>query len=339
LIILFIKKKGKDDNNTSITCSPSTTFYDIESDSSDYTEPDEDDDDGAETDDDLMIMSIEEQQDAKYLAIFQNGSENFDNEIMSVQDVNALKKLEQSMMDRTDKGYYRCKIKHEKFYKECKMAIEKYITPGMLAMLQHNFSTQKNESLNHSVATLAPKGKDYSKSSSLKTRVMLVAGAQIVGHYTLWKRIFTRFQIVMDDNLARHLQKKDANKEERQIVQKMKEYKVSRSTNRYAKFAEAHRSQLEDTKTGAQYESGVAVKNAKKTLKDLPKRNPKGTQPSEWKCRYHHVNYCTKKGHKDARSVDCCMYGKSKQEQDAVVAIIMEDAIQNTILSSDRDGK
>ena len=34
-------------------------------------------------------------------------------------------------------------------------------------MLQNEFSTQKNEALNHSVATLAPKGKDYSQSSSL----------------------------------------------------------------------------------------------------------------------------------------------------------------------------
>ena len=74
-------------------------------------------------------------------------------------------------------------------------------------------------------------------------------------------------------------------------------------------------------------------------LKDLPKRNPEGTQPSEWKCKYHHLTFCTKKGHYDARSVDCCMYGRSKEEQDAAVATIMEDAIQNAILSNDRDGK
>eukprot|EP00555_Chaetoceros_dichaeta_P003533 CAMPEP_0198250104 /NCGR_PEP_ID=MMETSP1447-20131203/1415_1 /TAXON_ID=420782 /ORGANISM="Chaetoceros dichaeta, Strain CCMP1751" /LENGTH=74 /DNA_ID=CAMNT_0043934883 /DNA_START=147 /DNA_END=368 /DNA_ORIENTATION=- len=63
---------------------------------------------------------------------------------------------------------------------------QKYITPEMLVMLQHEFSTQKNESLNHSVATLAAKGKDYSKSSSLQTRVMLTGAAQIVGRYQLW---------------------------------------------------------------------------------------------------------------------------------------------------------
>ena len=130
-----------DPNQT--TGSPSTMYYNIESDSSEYSESDEDDDDGDVTDDDLLRMSEEEKKDAKYLAIFQNSSEHFDEEIMSVDDVNDLKKLEQSMMDRTDKGYYRCKVQHETFYKECKTALAKYITPEMLTMLQHNISTKK----------------------------------------------------------------------------------------------------------------------------------------------------------------------------------------------------
>ena len=167
------------------------------------------------------------------------------------------------MMDRTDKGYYRCKIRDENFYNECRTAIAKYITPQMLSMLQHEFSTKKNEALNHSVATLAPKGKDYSQSSSLKTRVMLTAGAQIQGHYRLWNRIFLKFKIPFDKNLISHLQMKEKNKRNRQIMQKTKEYKTSRSSNRYAKFSKAHCSQLEDSKTGAQYESGIADKNVK----------------------------------------------------------------------------
>ena len=71
---------------------------------------------------------------------------------------------------------------------------------------------------------------------------MLTAGAQLAVHFSLWNRIFSRFQITMDENLIRHLQKKDGNKGKKQILQKSKEYKSSRSTNRYAKFAEAHRS-------------------------------------------------------------------------------------------------
>ena len=70
------------------------------------------------------------------------------------------------MMDRTDNGYYRCKIKHETFYNEYTSAYVKHITPAMLLTLKHNYSTQKNKSLNHSVTTLALNGKDYSQSAS-----------------------------------------------------------------------------------------------------------------------------------------------------------------------------
>jgi len=58
--------------------------------------------------------------------------------------------------------------------------------------------------------------------------------------------------------------------QQRKVYQKTKEYKSGKNANRYAKFAEAHRLQLEDVKTGAKYESGVAVKN-KNSLKDAPK--------------------------------------------------------------------
>ena len=81
--------------------------------------------------------------------------------------------------------------------------------------------------------------------------------------------------------MSRHLKNKDKNKRKRQHQQKTVDYKAGRSANRYSKFAEAHRSQLEDAKTGVAYESGIAVKHAKKTIKEAPKRNPEGTLPSE----------------------------------------------------------
>lgn len=121
---------------------------------------------------------------------------------------------------------------------------------------------------------------------------MLTAGTHFVGHYQLWKRSFAKFQISLYANLIRHLKEKDRTKERRQVVQKTNAYKSTPRTNQYAKFAEAHRSQLEENKTGAKYESGVAVKEDKKTLKLAPKRNPKGTLPSDWKCPFFHPKFC-----------------------------------------------
>ena len=134
---------------------------------------------------------------------------------------------------------------------------------------------------------------------------MLTSAVQIIGHYQLWKRLFSKFNLELDSNLIHHLKGKDITKEKRQIEKNTKEYKSKRSTNRYAKFAEAHRSQLDEVKTRTMYESGVAVKLGKKTIKSAPKRNPEGTLTSDFTCAYYHPKFCVAKGHRDCRSVDC----------------------------------
>ena len=72
--------------------SSSPMFYNIDSDSSDYRESDYDDE-GDVTDEDLFEMNTDKKHDAKYLAIFQNNNEEFDEQIMSLDDSNELKKL------------------------------------------------------------------------------------------------------------------------------------------------------------------------------------------------------------------------------------------------------
>ena len=232
------------------------------------------------------------------------------------------------MIDRTNKGYYRCKIKDHLLYEECIGAMSKNTTADMMAMLQHNKSTQPNESMNHSVASSAPKIKKNYKSSSLTTRVMLVAGAQIIGHCELWKRVLNLFGLQIDKNLVRHLTKRDERKNKRRAVQKTKDYKSYRSAKRYNKYAKAHTDQLDDMKTGAQYETGVAVAIAKNPIKAAP-RNPEGTLPENWKCPLFHPDYCQKLGHKGCRSADCHMNMKktTKEERDEAIKMISEEAI------------
>lgn len=105
------------------------------------------------------------------------------------------------------------------------------------------------------------------------------------------------------------------------------EYKSSHSVNRYKKFAEANRSQLEDTKAWVIYESGVAVKIAIRSLKDASKCNPEGTLPSDWKFPYYHENYCCHKGYHDCCIDEVYMHGVSKEARDEALAFILEEAI------------
>ena len=98
-------------------------------------------------------------------------------------------------------------------------------------MFDAQFQCTKNKAINNSVATGAPKGKDYSQSASLQTRVMLIGAAQIIDHYQLWKRLLSKFNLELDSNLIHHLKGKDRTKEKRQVEQNTKEYKSKRSTN------------------------------------------------------------------------------------------------------------
>ena len=105
------------------------------------------------TDDDLVQMTEEEKLDTKYLAIFENNIEQFDEQVISIDNAEELKKLELSMKDRTDKGYYRCKVLHQSLYNAFKNALTRYITEDMLVMLQHDFPPRKT---NLSIMLLQP---------------------------------------------------------------------------------------------------------------------------------------------------------------------------------------
>ena len=93
-------------------------------------------------------------------------------------------KMEVSMIDRTYKGYYRCKIKHKYLYNDCIKAHATYCTPHMLAMLQHKFSTKKNEAMNHSVATLAQKKKRLFYNNLIAYRIHVVH--RCIGGWISW---------------------------------------------------------------------------------------------------------------------------------------------------------
>ena len=119
-------------------------YFDIESDASDYVESESDFSDNE--DEEKAVISEAEKKDVEYLSIFQCKTDEFDEEIMNVDNVEELKKLERKMLERTDKGYYRCKILNESLYNDFKRAYVRYDEPTMLKILLHKFSTKK---MNH----------------------------------------------------------------------------------------------------------------------------------------------------------------------------------------------
>ena len=60
------------------------------------------------------------------------------------------------------------------------------ITPNMMAKLNLVWITQKNEAVNTSVSSYAPKTKHYSGTDSLKIRVDIGAGCQVADYTSFW---------------------------------------------------------------------------------------------------------------------------------------------------------
>ena len=226
-------------------------------------------------------------------------------------------------------SYYRCKDKHRKLYNELTQAFAPFITHEMMAMLHHPYDTQKNEALNNSVASYAPKSRTYSLTNSLLCRVSIVAGIQIQGYEVFWSAVFSEFGVDLDSNLRRSLKARDRKRKGRTIKYETIEGKKARGRLKNEKYAVARKNFFEELRTGMAYESGIALKAARKSVKDSPDiRNPKGTLPQDMRCKYHHQDYCDKRGHADARSPSCYAKKLTKKERDVILAAILREAVQ-----------
>ena len=121
--------------------------------------------------------------------------------IYSQSDMLELKFRERSLIERNETGYYRCKKLHSELYAKLKAAYAPYITTKISKMLNHKWTTQKNEAMNQSVASYALQNILYSNTDSLLARISIAGGTQIAGYSRFWNTIFASFNIPMDTNL------------------------------------------------------------------------------------------------------------------------------------------
>ena len=121
--------------------------------------------------------------------------------LFSESDLKEWKLKEEKLVQRFKNGYYRCKRKNSEVYEQICELYKPYITEEHLRQLHHNFSTQHNEAMNNSVSAFAPKGKTYSKTESLETRVAIAACVQILGYELFWELVYKDFGVSFDGNL------------------------------------------------------------------------------------------------------------------------------------------
>ena len=64
---------------------------------------------------------------------------------------------------------------------------------------------QSNGAMNKSVSCFAPKGRTFSRTERLDTRVGIATGIEVLGYEVFWDEVFHKFDLVMDDGLRTFL--------------------------------------------------------------------------------------------------------------------------------------
>jgi len=274
-----------------------------------------------------------DKEEAKECAYFLKYEEthDVDESIFTPADLEEMKNRERVMMERNDRGYYRCKVKDKKLYDEIMGVYSRFITPDMLIQLNHMWSTQKNEAMNTSVSSYAPKNKHYSGTDSLLTRVGIAGACQVIGFAAFWTKVYQAYETDIDPNLLSILSSRDEKKVKNNARAGTKQGKSKRSRKKHEKINKTQKEYTEGYSAGLQYEAGIALRIAKNSLPPAKDRNPPGTPAHLLKCAYYHetnTHCCNVLGHITCSSPLCDMKKKSKEERKDALSCIEKEKIE-----------
>ena len=108
------------------------------------------------------------------------------------------------------------------------------------------------------------------------------------------------------------------------------EGKGKRSKAKHSHINKQQKEYMDSVKAGTLYETGMAVKIAKRNLPTTKDRNPEGTPSHLLRCIYYHETdplACNVLGHLDFRNANCQMKPKSKSERKEVIDALEKYAI------------
>ena len=318
---------------------------------SDDTEEDTDDEDAISISEDGYDAGYDGEDDkdggdAKNLMEefnFSSTTEDYSAEaalLFSSTQMEKLKEKEKALVERRKKGYYRSKHTHRVAYSKISKAFEPYISRDNLKMLNHEWSTQKNEAMNKSVSAYAPKDRTYCSTPSLSTRVEIAGAVQVAGNHRYWSRVYQKKNLLFDSTLSKHLKSIDDKKTKSNERAATKAGKLRRGRKRLDKLNKAKIDDMKAHKEGLQYEQGVALRKATKNAREESRqRNDGGTDKKEWRCKFFHPLYCTTLGHKSCVSSSCAMHKKDKAERDKAYAFILNELVKENLEKQKYDRK
>ena len=218
----------------------------------------------------------------------------------------------------------------------------RFIHRNMLVQLNHMWSTQKNDAMNTSVSSYAPKNKHYSGTDSLLTRVGISGACQVVGYAAFWTKVYRACGTDIDPNLLSILSSRDEKKAKNNTRAGTKQGKSKRSRKKHEKINKTQKEYTEAYSLGLQYEAGIALRIAKNSLPKAKDRNPPGTPTHLLKCSYYHetnTDYCNVLGHISCSAPACAMKSKSKAERKEALACIEKEKVEARLERMVTEGK
>jgi hypothetical protein len=115
--------------------------------------------------------------------------------------------------------------------------------------------------MNQSVTKYAPKGRTFSKSASLRSRVALCAGIDSIGNARYVSRVFSALGIFMTTVTLQHLSTWDKRKIRKQEHEKLPSTKRKRAARKKHKLSVQLAAEIESRRQHEDYGSGMAVLN------------------------------------------------------------------------------
>jgi len=196
---------------------------------------------------------------------------------------------------------YRDKEKHAELHNCLTLAIARFVSLPSLREVQHGSDTLLNESLNNTIAWLAPKNKTCGSTQSLLNRIAIAICISTLGTRECFDRLFVKLGIAATPDILCHL-----DKQQRTRSHRIETYKKALSKlKRNKKFHALLKKHTEEAKKkDGFYEPGVGMDGG-----HAEGETAAATRPTKATVI---CPCCKKKGHKTTRSKFCDYFeGKS----------------------------
>ena len=158
------------------------------------------------------------------------------------------------------KKFYRHKERDTKLYTTLQQKLARFISIDALREVCHDMDTNVNESLNNTIAWLAPKNKVYSGTLSLSNRICIALCISSLGTMVFFQRVFDSFGINMTTNVRHYLELTSVRRAKRIARTKTAEGKKKRARKFHDKLIEHTLiAKKERKKRAATHKSGIGL--------------------------------------------------------------------------------